>query len=55
MGDGRRTVAHLGIVAPQLAAVALFEVGGDGVEEVDEVVDGLGAEIVGQPLRAQRA
>ena len=43
-----RRVAELGVVAQQLVMVALLEVVGEGVEEVEELSHGLGVEMVGQ-------
>ena len=47
--------AELGIVAQQRVVVALLEVVCESVEKVEELSDGLGVEIVGQPVWAQRA
>ena len=44
-----------GIVAQQLATVAVLAVVGDGIEEIKELSDNLGVEIIGHPLQAQRA
>ena len=42
--------AELGIVAQQRVVVALLEVVCESVEKVEELSDGLGVEIVGQPV-----
>ena len=49
-----RRVAKLGVVAQQRVVVKVVEVVGEGVEEVEELSDGVGVEIVWQALRAQR-
>ena len=59
VGGGRRRslrrITVFGIVAQQLAAVTVLEVVSDGIQEFKELSHGLGVEISGRPVQAQRA